>query len=124
MKGNLHTGKVQILIVQLNMDICIHHMYPPPHQNTEYSRHSLCLCLVNLPFKPELDTILIYLYHQRLVLSVLELHNNGVILFHVYIYVLFCLAQFTQDYVYDIYPYCYFYHSLTIFLIAERNFYV
>ena len=46
-------------------------MYPPPHQDTEYSRHSLCLCLVNLPFKPELDTILIYLYHQRLVLSVL-----------------------------------------------------
>lgn len=64
-------------------------MYPPPHQDTEYSHHSLCLCLVNLPFKPELDTILIYLYHQRLVLSVLELHNNGIILFHVYIYVLF-----------------------------------
>lgn len=50
---------------------------------------TLCLCLVNLPFKPELDTILIYLHHQRLVFSVLELHNNGIILFHVYIYVLF-----------------------------------
>ena len=80
---------VQILIVHLKTDICMHHMYPPPHQDTEYSHHSFRLFLVNLPSKPEADTILIYLRHCRWVHSVLEIRNNGVILFYVCIYVLF-----------------------------------
>lgn len=77
-------------MVNLNIDICIPYMYPP-HQDIEYSYHPLCLFLVNYPFKPKADTLLNYLYHHRLVLPVLELHNKETILFYVCLYFfMFC----------------------------------
>ena len=72
MKGNLHIGNVQVLTVQLNTDICTDHMYSPPTQHTEYAHHSLCLSLVKFLFKLEIDTILIYVYHQKLVIQFLK----------------------------------------------------
>lgn len=84
-------------------------MYPPLHQDIEYSHHPLCLFLVNCPFKPEADTMLNYLHHHRLVLPVIELHNKGIILFYLCLYFL-CFPPSIippQDCVCDIHSYCY-----------------
>ena len=72
MKGSLHIGNVQVLIVQLNIDIRTDHIYSPSNQDTEYSHHSLCLSLVKFLFKLEIGTTLIYVYHQRLVIQFLR----------------------------------------------------
>lgn len=61
------------------------HMNPLPYWELEYSHHFL---LVSLPSKSEADTILLYLYHHRLVFPVFELHDK-ILLLYVRIYVLF-----------------------------------
>ena len=88
MKCNLHIGNVQTLIVQLNTDICTDHMYTPPNQDREYSHHSLCLSLVQTRDRHYSDLCI----SPEITDSVLEVFNNGIITFHVYIYVLFILG--------------------------------
>ena len=88
MKCNLHIGNVQTLIVQLNTDICTDHMYTPPNQDREYSHHSLCLSLVQTRDRHYSDLCI----SPETTDSVLEVFNNGIITFHVYIYVLFILG--------------------------------